>query len=471
MNIWVAVADSGSLRELIHSLRYGGHGLLWPVSVYAAAQVVPHPFTMQFLHAAIATAGVWLVFRFSPLPPRETLLFGFGYYLCFEYAIISRHYALGALCLAAALACLTGGRRPRYLLAAAALALLAQTTVYGLILCAAVAAASCVVLRREASWAGRGRQERVALGVAAAVLLMSAAAAAVWLRPPADGAYAAGWNWMFSGERATSTLASLWRAFVPVPIPGLHFWNTNLLDPFPAFAAAGGLLLAGLATWRLRTDDAALTCWAVGAGGLLLFAYTKYPGSQRHHGQLFLVFMAGCWLQEWGRNRRAGPDGGRVGPVRPFGVWVGALLAIQCAVGLYASAMDLAYPFSASQAAAAYIRENRLDAGLIVADTDSAAVPVVGRLDHPRVFYPRCGRTQRLVVWDERRKRPFPEQDFLSAVREAGLRSGAPVLALTSYPLSKVPAFLEPVAHFAAGIVADECYDLYRFVPAAEIEE
>ena len=461
MNIWVAAMDSSSLADLTQNLRYGGHGLLWPVSVYLVAQLAPHPPAMQCLHVAIATAGVWFLFRFSPFSCWATLLFGFSYYLCFEYAVISRHYVWEVLCLLATLACLTG-RRPRYAPAALGLALLMQTTVYGLILAVAMIAAWCVALWRTSSLRDTGIRDRIVLGLATVLLMVSLATAVVWLRPPADSGFLTPWYWTFDIGRAVSTIGTLWRAFVPVPTPGLHFWNSNMLDSFPLLACILGLVIAALAFQQFRSSPKALTCWTVGAGGLLLFTYVKYLGCQRHHGHLFLAFLAASWLMAADRNRRARADGGPAQGVGRSCGWIYAVLIVQLLVGVYASIMDLAHPFSASQAAAAYIRDNRLDGSLIVADYDYAAVPVVGRLDRPRVYYPRSERTQRLVIWDELRTRTFTQQDFMHAVVALRRRSTVPVLVLTSYPLTYVPAFLEPAAHFEAGIVEDEGYDLYH---------
>jgi hypothetical protein len=458
MNVWVAAVDSTSLADLIHGMKYHAHGLVWPLSVYALVQLVPMPMAMQCLHVAIATGAAWLLFRFAPFQPWQKILVGFGYYVFFEYAVISRHYAWVVLLLFTALSFLTAPR-PRYLPAAMALALLAQTTVYGLILAVALACAWAVALS-----AGRrkmARHELPSATLAAAFLLMSVAGAIAWLHPPADFLFLPAWHLRISATRLCETAGTLWRAFVPIPAPGLHFWNTNVLDGVPLLAAVIGATVASLATWRFRRNPAALTCWVIGAGGVLLFTYMKNIGAQRQWGQLFLSFLAASWLMGWD-DCHGGLEGRRDRTSSVLSGWVCVILWIQCLAGLYASAMDLACPFSASKATAAYIRDNRLDDRLIVADMDHAAVPVVAYLDRPRVYYPRGKRARRLILWNVMRARPFTEDDFLKAVEAEAQRPHAPVLVLTSYPLKRTPGFLRPIASFAAGIVQDECYYLYR---------
>lgn len=463
MNIWVAAMDSSSIIDLAYNLRYGGHGLLWPLSVYLLSQIAPYPLAMQLLHVAIATASIWLLFRFSPLSRWKTLLIGFGYYLCFEYVIISRHYALGVLCMLTSLVCMTSFRQPRYAPAALALALLMQTTVYGFILSVALSAAWCVSLWKDPVNRKISTSDSTVLIFAAALLIASMAAAAISFQPPADGGFHPYWHWTFDLKLAIKTFATLWRAFVPIPIQGIRFWNSNILDPTHWFTGLLGLFIALFAFWQFRKSLKALTCWAVGAGGLLLFSYVKYYGYQRHHGHLFLAFLAASWLMASEKKRR---DLEHSDIVERTGLISNALvctvLIVQLLVGLYASIMDLVYPFSASQAMAAYIRDNGLDNNLIVADTDYATLPVVGRLDNPLVYYPRCERVQRMIFWDKHRYRPFKEQDFLDAVEKIGVQSSVPVLALTNYSLTKIPNFLKPLKHLDAGIVPDEHYDLFR---------
>lgn len=461
MNIWAFALDSTSLADLVGALKYGGHGLLWPISVYALARVVPDPLAMQCLNVAFATLAVWVVLRCAPLPAWQALLFVYGYTVFFEYTILSRHYALGVLCLVSALAFLTASR-PHVVPAALCLALLAQTTVYGVILGVALAAAVGVDLRRDALAGRVGRGDRRRAALSAAIVAASVAAACLWLRPPADSGFAVGWRVHFDWLRLQGAVGTIWRAFVPVPVPGLHFWNTNVLDPFPVLAGLCGAVIAALVTWRFRASATALICWALGAGGVVLFSYLKHPGAQRHHGHVFLAFLAASWLLAWGRSRSGEAAVPRPWEARLSNAGIFAVLAIQLAVGWYASAMDLARPFSASQAAAAWIRDNRLADRVIVADRDQITLPVLARLDRPRVFFPRSRQTRRLIVWNTRRLRPLTEQAVLAAVEAEIGRPPGRVLLLTSYPLKGVPPDLQPVARFEPGIVSGERYYLYR---------
>ena len=69
-----------------------------------------------------------------------------------------------------------------------------------------------------------------------------------------------------------------WRAFVPLPWPGLHFWNTNLLDAWPSLQAVAGVLTLALAAALLWPRKVALATFGLGAAGFLAFGYVKYVG-------------------------------------------------------------------------------------------------------------------------------------------------------------------------------------------------
>ena len=60
-----------------------------------------------------------------------------------------------------------------------------------------------------------------------------------------------------------------WRALVPVPRLDLHFWNSNVLDPWPSLEVAAGVLTLGLGFALLWRSRRAVVTFAVGAAGLL----------------------------------------------------------------------------------------------------------------------------------------------------------------------------------------------------------
>src|SRR5580700_4131925 len=114
MQVWSFAEHSHSLRELLYLTRYEGHPAIWQLLVYSISGLFTNPLAMQFLHLAIATMTAYVVTRYSPFRLLEKVLLIFGYFLFYEYATISRDYALGILFLFSFCAVFQPGPQKRY---------------------------------------------------------------------------------------------------------------------------------------------------------------------------------------------------------------------------------------------------------------------------------------------------------------------------------------------------------------------
>src|SRR5207302_6171201 len=92
---WCVARDAHSLRELFWNMRYDGHPALWYLCLFGVTRLTHNPVAMQILHVTIATMTVALIAWRSPFAPFERWLLAFGYLFAFEYAVISRGYAVG----------------------------------------------------------------------------------------------------------------------------------------------------------------------------------------------------------------------------------------------------------------------------------------------------------------------------------------------------------------------------------------
>jgi len=92
-----------------------------------------------------------------------------------------------------------------------------------------------------------------------AVALAGFVAGVAQIIPLPGTSFAPEWHFHWEPDRAGMVLSMVWRAFVPLPRPWIEFWNTNLLDVWPALQPAGGLLMLALAA-RLATTDRSAQC-------------------------------------------------------------------------------------------------------------------------------------------------------------------------------------------------------------------
>lgn len=465
LQAWLIAKNSSSLADLLHNIRYEGHPPLWYVLLYGISGLTDRPEAMQLLHLAIATALVFVVTRYAPFTRLQKLLFAFGYFPAFEYAVISRIYAPGILLTFLFCALFASPRRP-YLALSVILLLLAQTSAHGIIMAIALALA-CTLDTAIAAREGRARDlPRGSLAAGALLFLVGLAGTLISLAPAADAGTAVGWITTLDLHRLAMLLATFWRAYVPIPEITYHFWSTNILGTSPDALERQALLflpVLALSLFSLARKPAALCLWLFGSAGFLAFWYMKYPGSLRHHGHLFILFLAAYWIAGSCRAWEIRPAGWRHliagwDPYRPR--FLSGLLAVHVLAGTFASGMDLVLPFSASPATARFIQQHYPRDVPIVADWDSVAVAVAGHLDRG-LYYPRSRRTGTFLVQDNRRRLLLPQKALMAEVEAVMAGARRDVLLVLSYELDPPVDGVELVERFDRSIVESETYSLY----------
>jgi hypothetical protein len=392
LNTWNVVRDSTGLRALFANMHLEVHPALWYLLLYPLTRLTSDPRSMQVLHLLIASASAAVVVWAAPFRLWQSALIIFGYFFVYEFAVISRGYALGLL--AAVAACVVYCRpRPSPILLAALLAIVANTSFYGLILATALALGIAV--------SGRVSGRQAAL---AAVLYVAAATAAmVTLYPKADNAFAREWHEALEWNRVRATLSLIWAAYVPLPdFSSTAPWNSNILFGASSFAqraqttgsALLGAVLFGAGAVALRRDRAALVTYLAGSIAILAFVYLKYTGGLRHHGHLFVLLLLAVWM-----THAEGPHSRPVlaaalerdfpTHVQSHGWWNALfviLLLTQAAAGAYFVVEDIRKPFSVSKELADFVRGLPPSSEVVVAHPAflNYAGPVLsGYLQHP----------------------------------------------------------------------------------------
>lgn len=452
---WLVIFESRSLGDLFLGMsKGGGTGYLFALLCFPVRLVWASPWTMQLVHGVLASAAAFVFARWAPLGRRERALFVLGYFPFYEYAVISRSYSTETLLVW--LACVaTRNRRPALALGAV-LGLLCQTTVYGYILAIAIACGWLLdrwLHRRE--WAPLPWAEVVG----GAILAVAGGIAGLVQLSPAPGTNMLPWRFAWDTEYARRVLIMPWRAFVPLPLPDLNFWNTNVLDPFPIGQAVAGLLMLALAAVLLWRSKVALATFGIGAAGLLAFGYMYFHGLVRHQGNVWLLFAAALWL-----------GGGFQQDVRSWRSRVFlSLLILHVGAGAFASWMDLRHPFSNGAATAELIRSQGLDQHPLLGHREPPAATVALFLGRPlyspsrKIFvtHPDWGPEQR----------ELSDQELRCAARELARREAGDVVLVMNRQL---PAWeeLDPAGSTHGAIVDTEDYHLYwlrhgRLTPTA----
>lgn len=469
---WLMARDSASIAELLHVMRYEGHPAAWYLLLFGVSRFTRDPAAMQALHLVIAATVVWIVARWSPLTRVQRVLFAFGYFIVYEYGVISRGYSLGALALFAFCA-LWPGRHRGYALLALPLIVMAQTSAYGVVLVAALGVGLIAEWLFDAELRAKVRANGWRMAAAALAVLASVALSIAQLRPPTDAV------WTGTALRGEETIdlaaareATLLVPRVLVPIPHtpreIPEWGSNLLvdgglvENTPVYAA----LILGLIGLGMARRPVALVVYVAGIAGLLAFAYGVHFGYLRHHGHIVLITVAAWWLAlENGPRLRWLPDRADSAVLRSGRYTLTGLLAVQALAGGVMLAADVRHPFTMAARAAAALRAEGADTMLVAGTPTRNVTSIAGYLDRP-VHFLGNGTEGTYAVWGE--VGPDLPRDSIIGRAARLLGPDRPALLLvTPWPLTRDRTpdgriVAEERAFFLGQLLRDGSYHVYR---------
>jgi hypothetical protein len=462
---WLVAKDNPTLADLYQAIRYEKHPLAWYLVLFLLTRLTSAPLSLQLLHVALASLSAWLVLRYSPFRAHQKVLLIFGYYLFFEYNIVSRNYALGILSLF--LFCVFYIRRPdKPLLWAACLFVLANTSIYGLILAlSAGAAAGLGIIATKAlrkRWTSYAALSLILLGVVLHLLCLAP-------EPDSSLDRVAARHTSFSPGLLSRVLHLLPRSYLQLPRFTFQFWNTNILDRTASVLLANlGLALAisVFAAALLQRHCLALVFLALSTVGILGWSYYGLIGFARHHGHLFVAFIAALWLSA-GQAESGNWKGAEMKPlgIRPkcLSAALTVLFAVQCVAGLYAAGMDILYPFSRAKETATFINKHGFRDLPIVGEMDYIMTSVSGYLGR-KVYFVRGERIGSYVKWDMKRFQDVRAEHILTRAEQFAWRKQKDCLILLNFTLDprwEQPGRLIKLLSTGPAIAGSEAYRLY----------
>lgn len=473
---WLLARDSASVLEMLGHQRIEGHLPAWALILFVLSRFTRDPVAMQAVHLVLATTSIYLLCRFAPLPWLYKVLLAFGYFLAYEYAVIARPYALGVLALFAFCSLFPVRHRhpvPLFL----SLLLLAITSVYGAIM--SVAAAGMLLVEWVAgSGQRRGAWPRGKVWAGVTAWLVALTVVTIAVRP------AAGFPEIITVDKVSlwslaTSISMLNRAYLPLPdLSAELMWNTHVIPrahtrgPL-ALSLALALSIGISAALLFVRKPAVLFLYIAGTGGLLAFHELVHPGHMRHHGHLFLVFVACLWLSalpmhEWRPATWLDRWKGSSAPIGAAFV-TGILLVHVAAAGLLYRA-DIRARFTSAPAVADFIESRGLEHLPIAASPAPAASSVAGYLDRP-IHYLALGEPGTFVPYG-RYARHRDWNVSMRLIRPFLEREDGDVIVLLRRPFDNWDPDLavEELARFPAGIERSEEYVIYRVGPRPDPE-
>ena len=483
---WLLARDSASFFELFAHLKYEGHPGLWHLCLMPLSRITASPVIMQVFHLLIAGVTVYLFVRYAPFNWLQKFLFCFGYFVLYEYAVIARNYALGLLLLI--LFCvLFRERYKRPLWIGGILFLLAHTSVHALIVTIAISfALFCEYFLMKIARFRPAPTNNTQVWLSFALICMGILTSVLQLKPPVDTGFAVGWKFDYETSHLFKVIKLISRAYLPIPKPTLHFWNSHQLETYPLFQTLQMplcflLIFCGVVLTYKRPT--ALLIYLTSTLGLLAFFYVKYYGSIRHHGFLFLTFVMVAWIyRESARLETAPTVKKRAFSIllttlrrsrapdldhreRAFSILLTLILACHFIGGVTAVFMENRHIFSCGKQTAEYIKAQGMREMPMVGDTDFAVSTVVGYLEKEAIYYPRGSRFGSFIRWDAARTAEVPTADVLEAARTLSMETSRAVLLILNRAVNarlQEQYRLIDVARFTGSIVGDEEFFIYR---------
>jgi len=476
LQAWLIAVNSSSILDMFHNLKYEGHPYLWYIGLFLVSRISDQPFVMQIFHLVIATSVIYIFVKFSPFTRLQKILFIFGYFPLYEYGVLSRNYSLGVLLIFAFCAMFQRSRKGGLLLLSCVLFLLSQANAYALII--AITLGFMLIfeslidadLRKtliQKKWIVIGGFSIFILGIVVSVLQQI-------LPPDSSSNAAGGWRLGIDLKDMGRAFTIIWKAYVPIPKPRLHFWGTNIVRK-NLLQFVLSLVFFCYFFFLFIRKPAILFLYSVGTLGIVAVSYSKFYGYIRQHGHLFILLVACLWLSPYYPHKEL-----RIQFINKLSSFCSRhrdkvivfIFTMQLIAGAFASGVDLLYPFSGGKKTADFIRDNNLQDMFLIGD-DESAITVVGYLNK-KIYYIRGNRIGSFEVWDKNRvavwkkKQKLNNREILSIAEDQMKRHKKDVLLILNYiPVVSNPGpdesgySLKMIKEFTGNIEPGEQFYLY----------
>ncbi|MBI3510195.1 MAG: hypothetical protein HY064_05995 [Bacteroidetes bacterium] len=451
---WLLARDSHSIGELFYNARYDGHPLLWDLLLFVITRFTHDPFWMQFAHILISSIAVFLFMRYSPFSFYACIIIVFGYFIFYEYTVISRNYGLIFLAMTV-VAILYPQRKNKLWLFALALAFLALTHLFA-------CALAGVLLMMEFSESIYGNENKIAIKKIIPLCLVLGVLFFVGYEahPPSDHfLYRYDTDAYFSFKRIGKAFSILWKGFFPLPDMSCdHPWNSNWVISLSKTLA----VLPSAAVWILpyfilTTKKTRLLFYSAALLVACFVFFSPLMVASRHCGVLFLFLLFAIWINEDEKKLMT----------KPGKMLFYSVLLVQLISGIFMYAWDFRNDFSASKKVTDWIKKNKMDKEFIVVHDHSTGPPIAAYLDR-NLWYAENNNYESFCRWNTI---PFiiPQDVLLGKLIPVSNDLGKGGLLITNKMLRQTaidsaPALhLHPLIFFEKSGTRSETYFIYEF--------
>ncbi len=358
---WLLARDSTSLTDLFQNTRLEGHPILWDLMLFFITRFTFNPFWMQFLHIVIATATVFVFLKKAPFNWLFKTLFVFGYFMVFEYNLISRNYMLGILFLFLAVSVYPEKEKKftsfcLYLAIAINVHIIFSVLVFAML---ALTLADFVLDNKKPQNAS---MVRGLLIFGSSLLLL------------AVQFFTTNSSWYFNTlpetvflNKLTPGFISIFKGLLTVPdFTSIHFWERNWFTAFGKSIVIVITILLYLLPLILFYKNKRIVFFVyLALIGIQIFFFVTQRGNIRSYGVVYILFILALWIAKSQCSSEIPIFAERI---------VFVIVSIQFLSGIVAYGFDLKYPFTSAENVVDYLKQNKLDSQKIATVTSDGAM-------------------------------------------------------------------------------------------------
>ncbi len=466
MHHWLLARDSNSLTELYQLARKDWHPLTWNVLLYIISRFTLDPFWMQILHITISGIVVYIFFSYAPFSLWYKILFTFGYYILYEYNVISRNYNL--MVLFCFIICVLYPRRPKsYLLLSLMLLALANTHYLGTLISVCFVMVLAIDFFIESNKRSNVYVAIVSLTIYTAGLISTLAKvfASNDMKSEFD------FQNLLQIKNIANGLLIVTKGLLPIPnLTQYSFWNSNWLISYDSTLALL-ISIVCIITIALILFDRwlILLFFLITLFSLLFFSIAVGYNGYRYFGSVYIVFILSLWLSSYYDSVKIFAGVGllvtnlQTRIKKPF---IYFILALQSLSGISAFILDVYRPFSEAKYAVKYLEQKDLNSYPVAVDNLNTATPISGYLKG-KVFYPTLNGWVSYRRWDIQYKTEQPL--FFSKLFENREKLGKEVIVILHRKLNPGTTVqfrgqmqISELIEFNKSIIGDENCFLYK---------
>jgi hypothetical protein len=349
LHSWNIAKASRSFFDLILNTRYEGHPPVWYTILWSISKFTHNVNYIQGVQLIIACLVVFIVLFLSPFPFITRVLIPFGYYFLFEYAVLSRNYAIGVLLAFCICVIMYKNFRFKSLLYYILLFSLSNTH-----LLAAILAGSLHLYFLLLNIEQKKKISTIAFHIFLGTLVLLPCL--YFIFPPSDSDKNIP-SWITRLDiinQLRIIIQAPMRALIPIPAWwNYNFWNTEFLleaqskySILKLLSAAVLISIFGLIFFILKGNKKSLILFITNLILTFIIAIVFPINETRYVGFIYIGFIVACWLYCYETPLSRKNKG-----------LINILLVLQMIAGIFAVSKDIQLPFSNSYRVSELLKE------------------------------------------------------------------------------------------------------------------